>query len=167
MKRTKTTIMVALMTIMAVSCAKNDSDRKIYNKEVQIPQSSVTFKSEVMWNHLDERSIASTKWDVMDMLWSFCGNTVLLISEPGNPDIGIIRCDNPAARPLWAKFQQMVAGAKLRFSIITSDKNERDQWADNMENDGYHVVIWMDENGIYYGLVFDDDEWCKLTGLGC
>ena len=43
MKRTKTTIMVALMTIMAVSCAKNDSDRKIYNKEVQIPQSSVTY----------------------------------------------------------------------------------------------------------------------------
>lgn len=166
MKKTVSLITLALMVIMAVSCAKNENGKKNADRTDLNQQTIGALEQEISWCHLDERSIPSTKWKVMDMLWTFHGSTVLLISEPGNPDIGIIRCDNPAAKPLWDKIQQLIAGAKVS-SIITADKDERDQWAGNMENDGYHVVIWMDENGIYYGLAFDDDEWCKLTGIGC
>lgn len=166
MKRTTIVIALALASVMAVSCAKNESEKKNVDQTVLNQQAPGAMEQEICWCHLDERSIDATKGQIMDMLWTFHESTVLLIREPGNPDIGIIRCDNPAAKPLWDKIQQLIAGAKVS-SIITADKGERDQWADNMENDGYHVVIWMDENGFYYGLAFDDEEWCALTGLGC
>ncbi len=95
------------MAIMAVSCAKNESEKKNVDQTDLNQQDIVAMEQEISWCHLDERSIPSTKWNVMDMLWTFHGSTVLLISEPGNPDIGIIRCDNPATKPLWDKIQQL------------------------------------------------------------
>ena len=150
---------------MIVACSKTESAGTA-EQNVSMQQNDGKEPIDIMWCHLDERSDVKGKGAVMDMLWSLYGNKVLLVSEPGNPDVGVVRCDDPGAAALMSKIRQVANGAKSE-SIITKDKAERDAWQEQKEEEGLHVVLWRDDEGFYYGLALTDEEWCQYSGLGC
>ena len=166
MKKRTLVIAMSAAVVMSVACSKNENSEPTQTQLAVQQQDTGREKLDIMWCHLDECSDVKEKGAVMDMLWHLFGSRVLLISEPGNPDVGVVLCDDPGAAQLMAKIRQVAKGAKSE-SIITKDKAERDAWQERMEKEGMHVILWRDDEGFYYGLALTEDEWCKYTGLGC
>lgn len=165
MKKVLFTIAMTLTIVSMVSCNKQEAQNRkgVQNKVMEQNEADAAF--EPVWCKVAEESTTTDKYSIIDALFYVHGSSIYVIIEPGNPELGVIRQDDPGAAKLTSRIQQIL---KSKMDIMHStDKNERDEWAQKMESNGMHVVVWMDEYGIYYAKAFTDEEWCKLTGLGC
>lgn len=110
MKKRTLVIAMAVAAVMSAACSKNENSETTQTQLTVQQQDTGEEKLDIMWCHLDERSDVKEKRAVMDMLWHLYGSNVLLISEPGNPDVGVVRCDDPGAAQLMAKIRQVANG---------------------------------------------------------
>ncbi len=77
----------------------------------------------------------------------------------GTTHITIIANHTLLAKKIWQKARDTKAAY---FS--SKDRTEVDQWGADMKKEGYYqVIVTVDENGVYHGVAYTEEEWKELN----
>ena len=109
MKTKMLTIAMMAAAALTMACAKNETAGTDTPRGEQRQQDDGKERLDIVWHHLDEHSADTGKSALMDVLWSVYGSNVLIIREPGNPDVGVVPCSSPAAAPIMADIRSIAA----------------------------------------------------------